>query len=152
MKTDLTKTLCPRCRKRNVGRFPGDTGALSRANNRSLVCSPCGHEEAMLVFTRGETHAPAGWPVRETPLADEYDRRFPAPTIVAKWAKGLYEKDYEALDAEGDVVGAAYINGAGRWVWWAEDDRGRKAEGFARTFKEAKEAVRTALVAIPEVK
>ena len=38
---------CPRCKEEKDMRFP----ALSRADNKTLICSPCGTEEALEQYT-----------------------------------------------------------------------------------------------------
>lgn len=62
--------ICPRC----MGFIPNNDapgeyiGALSRADNETEVCSPCGHEEALIDFANGEyrngtAHDMSRWPV-----------------------------------------------------------------------------------------
>lgn len=53
--------LCPRCRTNELPRFP----ALSRADNKTNICSECGQDEAWVQFT-SEDHGVqpvATWPV-----------------------------------------------------------------------------------------
>lgn len=62
----FTERICPRC---GVNPLPfGYPGALSRADNRTEICSPCGQTEAMEDFTGGPLGAKANpstdWPVR----------------------------------------------------------------------------------------
>ena len=54
------KPICPRCdgfipSNLTPGRYPG---AISRTDNKTEICSDCGHEEAMSLF-----HLEALWPV-----------------------------------------------------------------------------------------
>jgi hypothetical protein len=46
-------TRCPRCGK-PYNHFP----ALSRYDNKTLICSPCGTDEAMMDFTGVELYDP----------------------------------------------------------------------------------------------
>ena len=58
--------ICPRCKDswipNNVepGAYPG---ALSRADNKTEICSECGISEATQVFTNGECTPVSGWPI-----------------------------------------------------------------------------------------
>lgn len=54
-------TLCPRCR---IDLMPvGYHGALSRADNATEVCSPCGVDEAFVNWSGRPAQPPAEWPV-----------------------------------------------------------------------------------------
>ncbi len=45
---ETTKTeTCPRCGG-PLRRFPEDRGALSRSDNETIVCGPCGNDEATI--------------------------------------------------------------------------------------------------------
>lgn len=44
-KSSWRKARCPRCRGR-LRAFADDLGALSRADNRTVVCGECGADEA----------------------------------------------------------------------------------------------------------
>jgi len=63
---DKTNSLCPRCLKNNIGRTPGDPGALSRADNETYICSDCGVEEAFLNFAGHKAQPVSLWPIRES--------------------------------------------------------------------------------------
>ena len=66
-----TATICPRC----LGYIPSNErpgayiGAMSRADNATMVCSACGTEEAMLDFANGEPTPIEQWPVVNQPPA-----------------------------------------------------------------------------------
>lgn len=49
---------CPRCKKA-MSRYP----ALSRTDNKTLVCANCGLEEAIEMFTVGVCAPQTVWPV-----------------------------------------------------------------------------------------
>lgn len=78
--TKLPPALCPRCAgfipsNEQPGEYPG---ALSRADNKTEICSACGTEEALVLLT------PAyNWPIQL--------RDFPEEQIAAAW-----ERCYEA--------------------------------------------------------
>jgi ribosomal protein L37E len=66
--------LCPRC---GVNRYtPYDAGvdmtdeapypALSRLDNKTYICSPCGTGEALRDFTRKAPVPPDEWPVKDS--------------------------------------------------------------------------------------
>lgn len=57
MKGQRTET-CPRCNARPIG-FP----AVSRWDNKTLVCGPCGTDEAMVQYGGGTLKGPSEWPV-----------------------------------------------------------------------------------------
>ena len=57
---------CPRCRggipnNEQRGEYPG---ALSRADNKTEICSGCGVEEAMIEMHGGNLRGPEAWPLR----------------------------------------------------------------------------------------
>ena len=60
---DVTrKVLCPRCQQRFLP--IGYRGAMSRADDATEVCSPCGQDEALTQFTSsGYTEPVEEWPV-----------------------------------------------------------------------------------------
>lgn len=64
MKT-VQELTCPRC----LGAIPSILapgmyiGALSRADNKTEICSACGDEEAMDDFSRTPLVMPENWPV-----------------------------------------------------------------------------------------
>jgi hypothetical protein len=45
--TNDTREMCPRCGGR-LKQFEHDLGALSRSDNETTVCGPCGDDEAMV--------------------------------------------------------------------------------------------------------
>ncbi len=55
-----TYNICPRCRH-NEMLYPEEINALSRMNNRTYVCSPCGEDEAILDYAGVGQAAP--WPI-----------------------------------------------------------------------------------------
>jgi RNA polymerase subunit RPABC4/transcription elongation factor Spt4 len=59
--------LCPRC---GVRFLPADyPGALSRADNETEICSPCGTIEAMQQWTTNGMLIPVtGWPTKDADL------------------------------------------------------------------------------------
>lgn len=63
--------LCPRCGENFYTPYDVETSlgapprpALSRADNNTYICSPCGTEEALIGFTGRGIQQPAEWPVR----------------------------------------------------------------------------------------
>ena len=66
MKT-TTEITCPRC----LGAIPSILapgmyiGALSRADNKTEICSACGEEEAMDDFNKETIMFPQSWPVTQ---------------------------------------------------------------------------------------
>ena len=75
-----TKPICPRCdgfipSNLTPGRYPG---AISRTDNKTEICSDCGHEEAMSLF-----YLEALWPVGgQEGFATAAHRCFERMTIV----------------------------------------------------------------------
>jgi hypothetical protein len=61
--------ICPRCNdnfipsNQNPGAYPG---AISRADNKTEICSDCGVAEAMLDYARGGCQPVEDWPVKIT--------------------------------------------------------------------------------------
>jgi hypothetical protein len=61
--------ICPRCNdnwipnNRDPGKYPG---ALSRADNKTEICSPCGEAEALQDWEGGGCTSTDRWPVRDT--------------------------------------------------------------------------------------
>jgi hypothetical protein len=56
---------CPRCRLDNLPL--GYPGALSRADNKTEICSACGTDEAMVNFIlKSPAQDPSTWPVKRT--------------------------------------------------------------------------------------
>jgi hypothetical protein len=61
--------ICPRCNDNFIptnqqpGVYPG---ALSRADNKSEICSPCGEDEAMMDFSGGGCQPVAQWPIKKS--------------------------------------------------------------------------------------
>lgn len=57
---DYKNNICPRC----LGGIPNNTmpgqyiGALSRADNKTMICSACGEEEALVALIKVED-----WPI-----------------------------------------------------------------------------------------
>lgn len=83
----MTDNLCPRC----GGAVPNNErpgaylGALSRTDNRTIICSPCGTEEALLDFATGELPDQIHWPVSDLDgdvFAAARDRRTTRPAAV----------------------------------------------------------------------
>jgi hypothetical protein len=57
--------VCPRCNglipnNQNPGAYPG---ALSRADNKTEICSACGEDEALGQFFEGRLASVEEWPV-----------------------------------------------------------------------------------------
>ena len=58
--------ICPRCcdnwipNNEHPGQYPG---ALSRADNKTEICSGCGSDEASQTFTCGDCTPITDWPV-----------------------------------------------------------------------------------------
>lgn len=53
--------LCPRCMK-NLLQLNG-LDAVSRTDNRTLICSPCGTAEGMEDFLQGSPLPQSDWPI-----------------------------------------------------------------------------------------
>ena len=54
-------TICPRC----LGMLPiGYPGALSRVDNKTEICSPCGTDEAMTDYLDHYLAPISKWPIR----------------------------------------------------------------------------------------
>jgi hypothetical protein len=80
----MTKPICPRCHgfipsNERPGEYPG---ALSRADNKTEICSDCGTEEALVLLT------PAyNWPIQLHDFPEEkvlaaIERSNEATTII----------------------------------------------------------------------
>ena len=80
----MTKPICPRCHgfipsNERPGEYPG---AISRADNKTEICSDCGTEEALVLLT------PAyNWPIQLHDFPDEkvqaaIERSNEATTII----------------------------------------------------------------------
>lgn len=70
--TDTTArwTTCPRC---SFSRLRGDRPALntlSRTDNHTYVCSPCGSDEAMRDFAGDTPIPPTDWPISGRRMTD----------------------------------------------------------------------------------
>lgn len=58
--------ICPRCNENfipsneNPGKYPG---AISRADDKTEICSMCGTEEAVEVYAAGGCTALSDWPL-----------------------------------------------------------------------------------------
>lgn len=52
---------CPRCGGEIDPNATGDEGALSRVDNRTMVCSKCGREESEIAPRGSALHSKAGW-------------------------------------------------------------------------------------------
>lgn len=63
-RTDYNEVVrCPRCQLDNLP--IGYPGALSRADNETEICSPCGTDEGMVNFAEKMPAQPVSmWPVR----------------------------------------------------------------------------------------
>lgn len=58
--------ICPRCRTNWIpnNEHPGEyPGALSRADNRTEICSACGNHEAVQDWIDGGCDPVSSWPV-----------------------------------------------------------------------------------------
>ena len=63
--------LCPRCAVRSYTEYGSGEDptpeapfpALSRMDNETYICSPCGQEEAMRDFTGEPPIPPSEWPI-----------------------------------------------------------------------------------------
>ena len=59
--------ICPRSNDNFIptnsqpGEYPG---AVSRADDKTEICSDCGTEEAIIQYGRGECEPTSDWPVR----------------------------------------------------------------------------------------
>jgi hypothetical protein len=70
---DLT-VLCPRCEQNRFTPYGVDwepsmpaLPALSRADNKTYICSECGQDEALHdFFVRTPLTQPGEWPIKET--------------------------------------------------------------------------------------
>lgn len=66
--TEVPKA-CPRCVEHNwipSNEFPGlYPGAISRADNKTEICSSCGADEAMAWFATGTCQPVEEWPVEK---------------------------------------------------------------------------------------
>lgn len=68
--------ICPRCQSDWIpnnaqpGAYPG---AISRADNKTEICSACGEDEAMKDFFAGGCETVEQWPARR-----EYEISFPS--------------------------------------------------------------------------
>lgn len=86
---------CPRCQTRSVTRQvttpDGQTveieGALSRADNKTYICSACGLDEAMLDYD-----GTGNQPVSEWPVVPKYHEMYDAINEPAIW-KGETDDD-----------------------------------------------------------
>lgn len=54
-----TATTCPRC----TSKMPKGRCALSRADNRTIVCAKCGREEGILAFYGATLPTIEEWPI-----------------------------------------------------------------------------------------
>ena len=59
--------ICPRCNDNFIptneqpGQYPG---AISRADDKTEICSHCGHEEAIEVYAAGGATPSCEWPLK----------------------------------------------------------------------------------------
>ena len=60
--------LCPRCERRVLGRFP----ALSRVDDATPICSPCGTDEALHDLI-GSPLGSRAWVISDWPVPKVYD-------------------------------------------------------------------------------
>lgn len=62
----MENLLCPRCESNLIpnnetpGKYPG---AISRADNKTEICSNCGHDEAMKDWQDGGCEPVEAWPI-----------------------------------------------------------------------------------------
>lgn len=69
---DLQTILCPRCELRRYTPYgfglratdEAPYPALSRMDNETYICSPCGNEEGMRDYTGEPPIPPSEWPIR----------------------------------------------------------------------------------------
>lgn len=64
---DKVPHICPRCNNNFIpcNAAPGAyTGALSRADNKTEICSTCGEDEAMKDFFEGTCESIEMWPIQ----------------------------------------------------------------------------------------
>lgn len=84
----MRTVLCPRCETHEYLPYdeqhqPGAPShpAVSRLDNETLICSPCGTAEALRDFMRLPLTGPTAWPVPAPPAPSEQ----PAEAIAATW-------------------------------------------------------------------
>jgi hypothetical protein len=66
---DKVPVICPRCNDNFIpnNETPGAyIGALSRADNKTEICSQCGEEEAMEDYISGHCQPVCIWPVKRS--------------------------------------------------------------------------------------
>lgn len=62
-------TICPRC----LGMLPiGYPGALSRVDNKTEICSPCGTDEALTDYFDHRLAPVSTWPVKKLLTTVDY--------------------------------------------------------------------------------
>lgn len=71
-RTNFTEPLlCPRCTMRLLPfGFPG---ALSRADNKTEICSECGSDEAMRQFAGYKLGGTDTWPIKKYPISHQFE-------------------------------------------------------------------------------
>ena len=72
---EAATVLCPRCESNRYTPYSTDVDttveevaprpALSRMDNKTYICSPCGQDEAMREFFGGFPIPPTEWPIKE---------------------------------------------------------------------------------------
>lgn len=64
----LALQRCPRCMRRLVGRYP----AVSRTDDRTRICSPCGNDEALHDLV-GSPYGARAFPLIDWPIDPRLD-------------------------------------------------------------------------------
>ncbi len=72
---EAATVLCPRCEANRYTPYGTDVDitveevapypALSRMDNKTYICTPCGNDEAMRDFFGGNPIPPDEWPIKE---------------------------------------------------------------------------------------
>lgn len=96
---------CPRCNINDLEK-PQVRNALSRRDNKTYICSPCGTEEAMFDLSRSETEVPVETITKERewleviafkPKLDKLDDLSCFQTTICRWCEFIVGVDDEAF-------------------------------------------------------